>query len=133
LLVDDGSTLVLTTASSDPRTRALLRSAGAAVEVVADRDGRVDLDAGLARVRQLGMELVLVEGGATLVTGLLEQRLVDRMIVAIAPMILGSGIESIGDLGFRQVAEGLTLENRTLATVGEDLVLAGSVPASEQD
>ena len=127
LFVDDGSTLVLTTVASDPEARDALRRAGAGVEVVGERDGRVDLVAGLARLRELGMEVVLVEGGATLVTALLAAGLVDRLVVSVAPIVLGSGVESVGDLGIQRVADAVALTNRTVVTVGDDIIVAGDV------
>jgi 3,4-dihydroxy 2-butanone 4-phosphate synthase/GTP cyclohydrolase II len=134
LFTDDGSTLVLTTSASDPRTRDRLRRAGAGVEVVQDLGGRVDLHAALARLRELGMEVVLVEGGATLVTSLLSARLVDRLIVSIAPMLIGAGTDAVGDLGIQHVPNALSLTNRTIVTVGDDVIIAGDVtrPAREQ-
>jgi 3,4-dihydroxy 2-butanone 4-phosphate synthase/GTP cyclohydrolase II len=127
LFTDDGSTLVVTTSASDPQTRDRLRRAGAGVEVVPELGGRVDLHAALARLRELGMEVVLVEGGATLVTSLLSAGLVDRLIVAIAPMLIGAGTDAVGDLGIQHIANAFTLTNRTIATVGDDVIIAGDV------
>jgi 3,4-dihydroxy 2-butanone 4-phosphate synthase/GTP cyclohydrolase II len=127
VFTDDGSTLVLTTLASDPERRSTLQQSGTRVEVVQERAGRVDLRAALARLRELEMDVVLVEGGATLVTSLLTAGLADRMIVSVAPMIIGSGIEAIGDLDSRRVTDGITLTNRTLATVGDDVIIAGDV------
>jgi 3,4-dihydroxy 2-butanone 4-phosphate synthase/GTP cyclohydrolase II len=127
VFTDDGSTLVLTTSSSDPASRDALRHAGVGVQVVADVGGRVDLAAGLAYLRELGIEVVLVEGGATLVTAMLAAGLVDRLIVAVAPILLGTGVDAVGDLGIRAVADGLALTNRTSALAGDDLIIAGDI------
>jgi 3,4-dihydroxy 2-butanone 4-phosphate synthase/GTP cyclohydrolase II len=127
LLTDDGSTLVLTTERSDPDTRMALRDLGAGVEVVGDKGGRVDLDAGLSRLRELGMEVVLVEGGATLVTALITAGLVDRLIVSIAPIVIGAGIDGVGDLGVDRVSNAFSLENRTITAVGDDVLIAGDL------
>ena len=127
LFTDDGSTLVLTTASSDPETRRRLRASGTSVEVVGERHGRVDLHAGLGRLRELGMEVVMVEGGATLVTSLLAAGLTDRLVVSVSPMILGAGVDAVGDLGVVRVTDGIALTNRTIAAVGDDVIIAGDV------
>ena len=73
------------------------------------------------------MEVVLVEGGATLVTALLAAGLVDRLVIAVAPMLLGAGVDAVGDLGIRSVVEGLALTNRTFAVAGDDLIIAGDI------
>jgi len=49
----------------------------------------------------------MVEGGAGIVTSLLRARLVDRLVVCIAPMILGTGLDAVGDLGLEDLAKAL--------------------------
>lgn len=127
LFCDSGSTVVMTTLRSDPGRRAELRAAGVAVEVVADGDGRVDPGAALARLRELGMQVVLIEGGSALITSLLGAGTVDRMIVSTAPIVLGAGVDAVGDLGIARVVDGLRLENCVVARIGDDVVTAGDV------
>lgn len=52
-------------------------------------DGRVDLVAVMFRLRQLGIERLLVEGGGSLIAALLGHGLVDEVLVYIAPVIFG--------------------------------------------
>jgi 2,5-diamino-6-(ribosylamino)-4(3H)-pyrimidinone 5'-phosphate reductase len=52
-------------------------------------DGRVDLSAALAKLAELGMRRVLVEGGGSLNFELLRRGLVDEVHVFIAPLIFG--------------------------------------------
>ena len=124
---DDGSTLVLTTEASDAEARTRLQQAGVAVEVLPLAEGRVDLEAALGHLRAIGMEVVLVEGGAALVTALLGAGVVDRLIVSIAPILIGTGLDAVGDLGVDMVGHGLTLQNRVVMQVGDDVVLAGDI------
>jgi GTP cyclohydrolase II len=127
LFNDDGSTTVFTTEASDEGRRDELRRSGVAVEVVGSRDGRVDLAAALAHLREIPMNVVLVEGGSELVTALLGQGLVDRLIISVAPLVLGSGIPAVGDLGLERVTDGIRLTDRTVVTAGDDVVIAGTV------
>ncbi len=127
LFNDDGSTLVVTTAASDGARRAQLREAGVAVEIVDAVDGRVDLGAALARLRALGMDVVLVEGGASLATALFAAGAVDRLIVSTAPIVIGAGINAVGDLGVAKIADGIRLENCVVTKVGDDVITAGDV------
>jgi diaminohydroxyphosphoribosylaminopyrimidine deaminase/5-amino-6-(5-phosphoribosylamino)uracil reductase len=89
--------------------------------------GRVDLGALLAELYDLGVRSVMVEGGAALITSLLRGRLVDRLAVCIAPKVLGSGIEAVGDLGVRELADSLTLTETSVVRYGVDLVLDARV------
>jgi 3,4-dihydroxy 2-butanone 4-phosphate synthase/GTP cyclohydrolase II len=123
----DAATVVLTSGRSDPDRRAALRQDGVQVEVVREGPDGIDLADGLARLLALGIRSVLVEGGARVITSTLRGRLADRVVVALAPLLLGSGTEAVGDLGATQVADGLRLLDRTVHQVGPDVLVAGNV------
>ena len=127
LLGPEAATLVVTTERADVVRRAELGRRGVRVEVVPAEDGRVDLHAALARLRELGMESVLVEGGARVITGLLARGLVDRMIVAVAPIVIGTGTEAVESLDVTRVSDGIHLANRSIVPVGDDVLLAWDV------
>jgi GTP cyclohydrolase II len=129
LLGSEAATLVVTTERSDPARRTALIEGGVGVEVVPDEGGHVDLGAALRRLREKGFESVLVEGGARVITGLLAGGLVDRMIVAVAPIVLGSGTEAVEGLDVSRVSDGIHLANRTIVPVGDDVLLAWDVVA----
>jgi GTP cyclohydrolase II len=129
VLDDEASTIILTTERSSSSRRAELRARGVAVDVVAERDGRVDLDAALQQLRDRGMELLLVEGGAGVITSLLRARLVDRLIVAIAPLVIGAGTSAVDQLDITRIADGIHLRNRTVVPVGDDVLMAWDIDA----
>jgi GTP cyclohydrolase II len=126
----DAGTVVLTTRRSSPDRRAELRERGVTVEVVGDAPDGVDLAEGLAVLRRLGIRSLLVEGGARVITSMLRERLADRVVVAVAPLLLGRGTEAVGDLGSSLVADGLQLANRTVHEAGPDLLIAGDLDAA---
>ncbi|MGD9702016.1 MAG: GTP cyclohydrolase II [Acidimicrobiia bacterium] len=127
ILGGDAATTIITTDRSDPARRDELRQKGVRVEVVPEDSGRVDLRAAFATLRAAGTESVLVEGGASVITALLAGGLVDRMIVGIAPIVIGSGTEAVRDLGVTQVNDGIRLEHRSIVPVGDDVLLAWDV------
>lgn len=105
-----------------------VRSLGATVlELPEDSEKRVDLSALLAALGGLGIKSVMVEGGATLITSLLGEKLVDRLAVCIAPKILGSGIEAVGDLGIKDLQKTLSLTDVSAIPYGDDIILDGRV------
>ncbi|HLG71527.1 MAG TPA: dihydrofolate reductase family protein [Chloroflexota bacterium] len=117
-------TLLAATRSALPERRAELAALGA--EVVCGRQtpqGQVDLDWLLCELGARGIRTVMVEGGARLITNLLRARLVDRLTVTIAPKILGSGIEAVGDLGLLDLADSVRLDAVQVERYGPDLVL----------
>jgi GTP cyclohydrolase II len=123
----DAATIVLTSERSDSGRRAALRERGVEVEVVRGSPDGIDLEHGLARLLNLGIRCVLVEGGGRVITSMLRGRLVDRVVVAVAPILLGTGTEAVGDLDTSLVANGLRLRQHTVCQVGADLLIAGDL------
>ncbi|KAJ2357662.1 2,5-diamino-6-(ribosylamino)-4(3H)-pyrimidinone 5'-phosphate reductase [Coemansia erecta] len=74
--------------SAERRTQ--LEQLGARVIVVACDDGRLCLDEVARELRQLGILRLMVEGGARVIQAFLESRIVDLLIVTIAPVLVGN-------------------------------------------
>jgi riboflavin-specific deaminase-like protein len=128
VLTEEGTTVVLTTERSEPRRRHEMRRGGAEVVVLPHSDGRVELGEALRYLRKRGIESLLVEGGSQVITSLLASRgLADRLVVSIAPRVLGRGIEAVDDLGISEVASGLDLGDPTVHLVGRDVVLGADL------
>jgi GTP cyclohydrolase II len=123
----DAATTVITTERSNPDRRAALRARGVRVEVVTEREGQVDLRSALSTLRATGTESVLVEGGSTVITALLAADLVDRLIVGVAPVVLGAGTQAVNNLAVQRVVDGVRLANRVIVPVGDDVVLGFDV------
>jgi GTP cyclohydrolase II len=121
------ATRIITTDRSDPQRRAELRRCGVQVDVVAGGPSGVDLAAALAALRMSGTECVLVEGGACVITSMLAAGVVDRLVVGIAPMLLGAGVEAVGQLDVTRVRDGIELVNRSTHVAGDDVLLAWDV------
>ena len=77
-------TTVVTSDAGSPAARALV---AAGVDVVA----AATLDEGLRALAARGVRALLVEGGAGLAGALLARRLVDRLVIFQAPVVLGAG------------------------------------------
>jgi riboflavin-specific deaminase-like protein len=127
VLDDEATTVIITTERADERRRRLFRERGVAVHVVEPGPRGVALPSALATLREIGVRSLLVEGGARVITSFLADKLVDRLVVGIAPTIIGAGVEAVGDLGVARVAEGVRLTNRTVHVAGDDLLVAADV------
>ena len=100
----------------------MLEAAGARVlRLPVNSDGQVDLSALLRRLGELGVNSLLVEGGARIITGFLQARLVDRLVLTIAPVVVG-GLNAVGKLTCCA-----RLGNVHHASLGQDLILWGDV------
>ena len=69
--------------------------------------------------------MLLAEGGAAIATTLLRARLVDRLVVCIAPKLIGAGIDAVGDLGIRELADALTFDRTEVRRLGDDIIFDG--------
>jgi 2,5-diamino-6-(ribosylamino)-4(3H)-pyrimidinone 5'-phosphate reductase len=110
-----GSVIVFTTERSTPADVERLRGRGAAVLVMGA--SRVDLRQALDELARQGMERLLVEGGGTLVAGLLDAGLVDELHLYVAPLLLGGagGPTPVGGAG-RHRASAIPLRLQAVAT-----------------
>lgn len=123
----EGTLLAVTSRATEDRCRKAREIGAAVVRVEEDDSGRVDLAALLEELGRRGVESVMVEGGAEVITALLARRLVDRLAVCVAPKILGAGIEAVGDLGVRDLDLALELTGLSVRQCGVDLLLEGEV------
>ena len=127
ILDDEAATIIVTSERASAARRRAIESVGVGVRVVESGADGVDLGAALAALRAAGVRSLLVEGGAQVITSFLRARLVDRLVVAIAPTIVGTGTEAVGDLGTTRVCDGLRLSNRTVHSVGQDLLISADL------
>jgi 2,5-diamino-6-(ribosylamino)-4(3H)-pyrimidinone 5'-phosphate reductase len=81
--------ILFTTAQVTPAQLAVVRQAGAEVYVLGET--RVDLPGALGKLKELGVNHLLVEGGGTLNFELLRLGLVDELQMYLAPLIFGGG------------------------------------------
>ena len=88
---------------------------------------RVDLISLLTALHQRGVGSVLVEGGSEMITALLRARQVDRLVVCVAPKILGAGTEAVGELGIRELSRTLRMTDTSVTPYGTDIVLDGRI------
>jgi len=127
ILGPDAATTVITTPRASAIRRTALHERGVRVHVVPPSPRGVDLPAALARLRAAGTLTLLVEGGARVITSMLETGLVDRLVVGIAPTIIGAGTEAVGTLGITTVGEGIRLVDRSVFVLENDMLLAWDI------
>ncbi len=122
--------LLIATVSRDEKAAGALTANGCTVwRFEPDAEGRVPLRALFGRLAAEGMLSLLVEGGPTVHTALLKDRLADRVAIGIAPLILGgaSAPSWTRDLGLGRLEEALELDFLATRRVGRDLWIEGSL------
>jgi len=102
-----------------------LARAGVEVLVLPEEGGHVSLPALMAELGRRRMSNVLLEGGGELVAAALASQIVDKLLVFVAPRILG-GREAptpVGGLGIADLAQALQAREWTLQRVGDDALI----------
>jgi len=134
-LLRERSPWIATTGQADGNKARSLTAAGAVLLTLpADCIGRVHLPSLLARLCELGIESLMVEGGAAVITSFLRQQLVDFAVLTIAPIFVG-GLHATEDIAgqnaVRSAASPLSynsfpkLQGLGIAQLGDDLIVWG--------
>ncbi len=123
MLALDGDTTVLTATENDHALQCeVVRLAG--------DHGRMDLAGVMDWLAGEQANEVLVEAGATLCGAFLAAKLVDEMIVYVAPHIMGSDARGLFDIpGLARMADRIRLAIRDVRHIGRDLRIT-AVPAT---
>lgn len=87
------------------------------------QDEGEDLPDLLARLRELGIQRVFVDGGPTLASSFLRAGLVDEVLVYIAPTLLGGDRLATGDLGVGTIGAQRRLVVDAWQGLGDDLLV----------
>lgn len=134
VVTDGAAATILATTDLAPieRRRVFERRAVEVLVLPSTPDGRVDLGSLLDELGVRGMATLLVEGGASVITAMIRERRVSRMVVSIAPLVLGMGIEAVGDLDILRLRDALTFRRAAFSQLGPDVIFDGELePRSE--
>ena len=114
---------------AEEKKRRLLEERGIRVEQVplGSSDGRPDLARIAARLGELGITSLLIEGGALVNWAALAAGVVDKIFLYYAPKILAGGgsVPFAGGEGFRRLSEAAQVKNIVLHRFGEDFAVEG--------
>lgn len=107
----------------------VLERAGAQVHLTRPDDvGRVGLPEVLEELAARGVERLLVEGGAGVITSFLRSRLATRVELEVAPWLLGApAISAVQELGVAGLGQALRLESMEVERLGPSLLVCGNL------
>ena len=116
---------IIFTNSHDAGKLSVLRTLGADV-VVSPMGGR-DLKGVLAELKNRDIQSVLVEGGSEIAGAFCDAKLVDKITLIVAPMIIGGreAPNAVGGSGADSLAEALRLNDISIKRLGDDIEITG--------
>jgi riboflavin-specific deaminase-like protein len=117
-------TLIVTAGDANVRREKAIRKLGADILRLPKASNRrgINITSMLVELGRRGIKSILVEGGKEIITSLLAEKAVHRLIVVIAPKIIGQGTEAIGDLGITRLTEAITFSSIKVRRLGGDLI-----------
>ena len=115
--------IVTTKTDSDPRFQNLQSAGVGMITVTPDENNHADLKKLLPILAAKNISSVLVEGGAQIITSILKDNLVNRLVAVIAPKIIGKGIEAVGDLHIRDLKDAKILSVHKVIRKGADVII----------
>ena len=124
---EPGSVLLASGGSLAPEVRQVLAGSGAEILELPSPEGRVDLKALVTALGARGITSVLVEGGGALLGALFDQRLVDKVIAFVAPLIIGGqdAGTAVAGVGVETIREALRLERLSWERFEDDIMIIG--------
>lgn len=92
-----------------------------------NRAGQVDLKDLLQKLGEKKVQSLLVEGGSEIITSFVRQNLIDRMIVVIAPLIMGKGLSWVRNVRTTKAKGLVSFSSLKVYESGRDLILDGLI------
>ncbi|MSP61738.1 MAG: bifunctional diaminohydroxyphosphoribosylaminopyrimidine deaminase/5-amino-6-(5-phosphoribosylamino)uracil reductase RibD [Myxococcales bacterium] len=119
-------TLIATTRAAPRAAEARLVARGAEVVRLPGAKGRVDLPSLLDEMGRRGVMELLIEGGAEVHGQFLAARLVDRVMIFVAPILIGAaGVPLFALPGAARIADAWRLRAVSTRRLGDDMLLVG--------
>ena len=122
-------TLIAATGGSALKRRAFERRGADVWVLPPSSQGRVPLRSLCRRLVRRGVQSLLIEGGGEVLASAFAERLVDRVVWCVSPMLIGGrdAPSSVGGQGIRRLAQAVRLADMTVRRLGPDLCVEGRV------
>jgi diaminohydroxyphosphoribosylaminopyrimidine deaminase/5-amino-6-(5-phosphoribosylamino)uracil reductase len=123
---DREKTIIVTSRRAPARRARALAARGAKILRVVERHGKLSWRGVLKELAGLGVQSILIEGGAATAASALNEKAVDKVLLFYAPKIIGGdGRVMIDSLGIKSANKALKLRGLEIARSEEDIVVSG--------
>ncbi len=122
-------TIIATTELAPPKRVKAVEKHGVKVLVLENKGDRVDLGILIKKLGDMEIANLLIEGGPEVSASALREGIVDKIIIILAPKIIG-GVKSkgsIGGEGIESLKDSIPIENIKIKRIGEDIIVEGYI------
>ncbi len=126
---DQAKTLIVTTSRASQLRRRPFDRAGVEILSLSTKNGHVSLPALMTVLGKRGITSVLIEGGSTVNAAVLREKLVNHVVLYLAPILMGGQDAKavIGGHSPKRLAQALALRHVTVRRIGNDVVVEGDL------
>jgi len=124
--LDNYPTIIITTTNAPENKVNQIKRMNSEINIIkCGSNNKVDLKIMVEKLKSLGINKILLEGGGTLNFSMLKNRLVDELRIAIAPVIIGgkNAITLVEGYGFEKISNAIKLKLIKKQMFGHNLVL----------
>jgi len=133
VFTEPGETLLVLGRKVSKEEKEAYKKAGVGLLELPSEESYIDLRKLLKALGERQITSVLIEGGSGLLGSLFDQGLVDKVIVFIAPIIIGgeAAKTAVGGRGVAKLVDSMKIENTTEELFGQDIMVTGYLGGQE--
>ena len=130
--INEGEIIVAVSKNAQRNRVEKLEQLGCKIVQTKDMNGRVDLKELFQRLGEMKLTNILVEGGSRVITSVIEGRIADRVMVFVAPIIIGgAGAKSpVLGTGINKISEAAEIDEIEIKRFSNDIVIEGTLKYS---
>ena len=128
---DDACVIFTDTSCCAEKASALENKGARIIKVRADGNRRIPPADMLRELAEMGVNYVMVEGGAGLISSFLSSGETDEIVLFEAAKLMGKGIGATDGLSVKNINDALPVRNISLKRVGRDIMLRGMMRCSQ--
>jgi len=117
--------LLVTSVAPGSSKEKRLRDRGVRVWHVQGADGKIDIRSLLKKMHDERIASVLVEGGKSVFSSFLRERVIDKVLFFVAAKILGMAMSPFDDLQIDDIEGAIRFRVSECSVVGEDIMVEG--------
>ncbi len=120
---------ILATACADTEKHKPYLARGCEILVICRKDNHIDLNHLMEELGKMGIDSILLEGGALLNYSALQSRIVNKVQAYIAPKLFGGDRSKtpVGGAGIHEADHSFFLKNQSITWFDQDILIEGEV------